>query len=81
MDLGRKLLIGAFAANELVGFVRFTLCERLGLWWCRGLVVVVEWQRRGIGAALLKTLVDEGFLDRYPPGGLVAILTTPAEAS
>lgn len=30
------------------------------------------------GAALLTALVDAGFLDRYPPGGLVADLGTVA---
>jgi GNAT superfamily N-acetyltransferase len=59
MDAAKMLLIGAFAGNELAGFTRLVLCQRLGLWWCRGLVVAVEWQRRGIGATLLKTAIQQ----------------------
>lgn len=59
MDPVHTLLIGAFAGQELAGFVRFTLCERLGLWWCRGLEVAVQWQRRGIGSTLLMTALHQ----------------------
>ena len=48
----------------------------------RGAAVSIARRHAGDqGVELLRTLVTEGFLDRYPPGGLVAILTTQAEAS
>jgi RimJ/RimL family protein N-acetyltransferase len=59
LDSRERLLIGAFAGMELVGFCRFQVCPRLGLWWCLGLEVVPEWQRRGIGSELLSTAIAE----------------------
>ena len=59
LDGRERLLIGAFAGMELVGFCRFRICPRLGLWWCMGLEVVPEWQRRGIGSELLKAGIAE----------------------
>ncbi|MDY7011688.1 MAG: GNAT family N-acetyltransferase, partial [Planctomycetota bacterium] len=55
LNLAETLLIGAYAGSELVGFCRFVLSPHLKLWWCRGLEVVPEWQRRGVGTALLVT--------------------------
>ena len=57
LDPEKLLLIGAFAGAELVGFCRFVVCPRLNAWWCMGLVVVPEWQRRGIGTELLKAAI------------------------
>ncbi|HUS91052.1 MAG TPA: GNAT family N-acetyltransferase [Phycisphaerae bacterium] len=53
LDPAERVLFGAFAGAELLGFCRFQLCPRRGLWWCRGLVVAEDWQRRGIGSTLL----------------------------
>ncbi len=38
---------------ELVGFSRFVSSVGFGLWWCRGLEVVPQCQRQGVGTALL----------------------------
>jgi RimJ/RimL family protein N-acetyltransferase len=58
LDPAERLLVAAFAGAEIVGFCRFQLCKRLALWWCRGLVVATEWQRRGIGASLLRAAIE-----------------------
>jgi RimJ/RimL family protein N-acetyltransferase len=58
LDPKERLLVAAFAGAELVGFCRFQVCPRLGLWWCRGLQVVSEWQRRGIGSSLLRAAIS-----------------------
>jgi RimJ/RimL family protein N-acetyltransferase len=58
LDPQRSFLVAAHAGSELVGFSRFALSPRLGTWWCRGLEVVPEWQRRGIGTRLLRFGLD-----------------------
>jgi RimJ/RimL family protein N-acetyltransferase len=55
LDPERHFLVAAYAGAELVGFSRFVSCPGTGMWWCRGLEVIPEWQRRGIGTRLLKT--------------------------
>jgi RimJ/RimL family protein N-acetyltransferase len=57
LDPRERLLVAAFAGAEIVGFCRFQVSPGLGLWWCRGLVVVPELQRRGIGSSLLRAAI------------------------
>ncbi len=53
LDLAQKLLIGAYVGAELIGFCRFVWHPRLDMWWCRGLEVAPQWQRKGVGTSLL----------------------------
>ncbi len=74
LDPRTGFLVAAFAGMELVGFARFVWSERQRQWWCRGLVVVPEWQRRGIGSQLLRTglaeLAQRGVLDVWSDTGI-----------
>ena len=58
LDLAERLLVGAYAGAEVAGFCRFVLSPELKLWWCRGLEVVPQWQRQGVGTALLVTALE-----------------------
>jgi RimJ/RimL family protein N-acetyltransferase len=58
LDPAERLLVGAYVGAELIGFCRFVHSARLETWWCRGLEVVPQWQRRGVGTALLVTALN-----------------------
>jgi RimJ/RimL family protein N-acetyltransferase len=59
LDPAARLLIGAYIGAELIGFCRFIRSDKPETWWCRGLEVVPQWQRRGVGTALLVAALDQ----------------------